>query len=109
MKFIKRTFTNNHDVPYVTLSGHTTCTTETGGISDVLRQVELNIIPNITCVENFSAISIVIRDDVICTFKGPTGTESTCSGDSGGPLMVRRSVVVRGLLVNCDYVLNVSH
>ena len=68
-------------------------TTEDGDISDVLRQVELNIIPNITCVESFSAISIVIRDDVICTFKGPLGTESTCSGDSGGPLMVRRSAV----------------
>ena len=69
----------------------------------MLRQVELNIIPNITCVENFSAISIVIRDDVICTFKGPTGTESTCSGDSGGPLMVRRSVLVQGLLVNVSH------
>ena len=59
----------------------------------MLRQVELNIIPNITCVESFGAISIVIRDDVICTFKGPQGTESTCSGDSGGPLMVRRLVI----------------
>ena len=38
--------------------------TENGDISDVLRQVELNIIPNITCVENFSPISIIIRDAI---------------------------------------------
>ncbi len=64
--------------------------TETGDISDVLRQVELNIIPNITCVENLNTLNLYVTDDQICTFKGPIGTESTCSGDSGGPLMIRR-------------------
>ena len=36
-------------------------------------------------------VNIDITDKMICTFKGPTGQETTCTGDSGGPLMVRRS------------------
>ena len=58
-------------------------------VSEVLRQVELNIIPNVTCVDNLGNLNVAVTADMICTFKGPTGTESICSGDSGGPLMVR--------------------
>ncbi len=86
--------------------------TEAGEISDVLRQVELNIVPNVTCVDNLRGVGVSITEDMICTFKGPVGTESICSGDSGmilqlfygisrhlrmisfiigGPLMVRTS------------------
>ena len=65
--------------------------TESGEVSDVLRQVELNIVPNVTCVDNLDAVGISITEDMICTFKGPVGTESICAGDSGGPLMVRSS------------------
>ena len=57
--------------------------TEAGEVSDVLRQVELNIVPNVTCVDNLDAIGVTITEDMICTFKGPVGTESICSGDSG--------------------------
>ena len=37
------------------------------------------------------AINIQTKADHICTFKGPTGSESICSGDSGGPLMIREA------------------
>jgi secreted trypsin-like serine protease len=63
--------------------------TEDGQSSDVLRQVELNIVPNVTCVANLEMLGLSVGPDMICTFKGPVGTESICSGDSGGPLMVR--------------------
>eukprot|EP00095_Tigriopus_kingsejongensis_P009897 maker-scaffold470_size172058-snap-gene-0.30 protein:Tk09897 transcript:maker-scaffold470_size172058-snap-gene-0.30-mRNA-1 annotation:"transmembrane protease serine 9-like" len=63
--------------------------TEDQSSSDILRQVELNIIRNSTCVENMNAINVPILEDMICTFKGPLGSETICSGDSGGPLMVR--------------------
>ena len=33
-------------------------------------------------------MDIQIREDMICTFLGPFGTENVCSGDSGSPLMV---------------------
>ena len=65
--------------------------TETGDLPETLRYVELNIVPNVTCVVNLGMVNIDITDKMICTFKGPSGRETTCTGDSGGPLMVRRS------------------
>ena len=50
--------------------------------------MQLNIISNITCFENYKTLDIQIRGDMICTFLGPLGTENVCSGDSGSPLMV---------------------
>ena len=51
-------------------------------------QVQLNIIDNITCYETFKSMDVEIRQDMLCTFSGPQGTENICSGDSGSPLMV---------------------
>ena len=51
-------------------------------------KVELNIISNSTCHDNYVAFDIGIKGDMICVFKGPLGTETICNGDSGGPLMV---------------------
>ena len=51
-------------------------------------KVELNIISNSTCYDNYVAFDIGIKGDMICVFKGPLGTETICNGDSGGPLMV---------------------
>ena len=51
-------------------------------------KVELNIISNSTCHDNYVAFDIGIKRDMICVFKGPLGTETICNGDSGGPLMV---------------------
>jgi len=64
---------------------------ETGALPDRLRYVELNIVPNISCVANLGLVDIQITEKMVCTFRGPTGRETTCTGDSGGPLMVRRS------------------
>ena len=51
--------------------------------------MELNIISNNTCYDNYAAFDLGIKQDMICVFKGPLGTETICNGDSGGPLMVR--------------------
>ena len=40
------------------------------------------------CYETFKSMDVQIRQDQICTFSGPQGTENICSGDSGSPLMV---------------------
>ena len=63
--------------------------TEDGEQSAFLREVELNILENTTCYENYRPLDVEIRKDMICTFLGPKGTENICSGDSGGPLMVQ--------------------
>ena len=62
--------------------------TETGDLPDTLRYVELNIVPNVTCVMNLAMVNIDITDKMICTFKGPTGRETTCTGDSGGIISI---------------------
>ena len=51
--------------------------------------MELNIISNSTCYDNYAAFDLGIKQDMICVFKGPLGTETICNGDSGGPLMVK--------------------
>ena len=43
--------------------------TEDGIASDVLRQVELNIISNTTCVDVYKDLNIDIAEDMICTLK----------------------------------------
>ena len=57
--------------------------------------MQLNIISNITCFENYKTLDIQIRGDMICTFLGPLGTENVCSGDSGSPLMVSLQSVAK--------------
>ena len=43
-------------------------------------QAEQNLISNTTCVEIMKGLNLNIREDHLCTFKGPTGSESACSG-----------------------------
>ncbi len=60
-------------------------TTSQGQISDQLRRVDLPLISNARCQE---LLGNTIVDSTICA--GTQGsTRSTCSGDSGGPLLVR--------------------
>ena len=64
------------------------------GKSFGFMQADQNIISNITCFETFQTIGANILDDMICTLKGPLGTESICSGDSGSPLMVKEGWII---------------
>ena len=43
--------------------------TETGNMPDTLRYVELNIVPNVSCVANLAMVNIAITDKMLCTFK----------------------------------------
>ena len=36
---------------------------------DTLRYVELNIVPNVSCVANLAMVNIAITDKMLCTFK----------------------------------------
>ena len=62
--------------------------TENGQNSDFLREVQLNIIDNITCYETYKSLDVAIRQDFLCTLSGPLGNENICNGDSGSPLMI---------------------
>lgn len=58
--------------------------TESGDISDELLKVNLQTITNEECVQSYNAR--IINERVICATWVSREGESTCSGDSGGPL-----------------------
>ncbi|XP_059079997.1 chymotrypsin B-like [Tigriopus californicus] len=64
--------------------------TENGTLSDVLQQVEINIISSEVCQQIIGPLGVQVSPVMMCTLGGPNGGESTCNGDSGGPLMVRQ-------------------
>ncbi|XP_022821664.1 trypsin CFT-1-like [Spodoptera litura] len=53
--------------------------------SDQLRHVQLQIINQNTCRNNYATRGIVITDNMLCS-GWPTGGRDQCQGDSGGPL-----------------------
>jgi secreted trypsin-like serine protease len=61
-------------------------TSESGSISDVLRQVAVPLIPNATCKAQpqYNTIS----DNMICAGDLVNGGIDSCQGDSGGPIYI---------------------
>ncbi|XP_026670596.1 venom serine protease Bi-VSP-like [Ceratina calcarata] len=59
-----------------------------GQSSDVLREVQIPVVTTETCVAAFAAFKRVITVDnrLICT--GGNGVIDSCTGDSGGPVML---------------------
>ncbi|XP_063599841.1 chymotrypsin BII-like [Penaeus indicus] len=64
----------------VTPSGWGRPSDSAGGISDVLRQVDVPIMTNSDC----DAVYGIVGNGVVCI--DSTGGKGTCNGDSGGPL-----------------------
>ena len=49
-----------------------------------------------------AAIKVPILEDMLCIYRGPSGTESICSGDSGGPLMIKSPLTINNVALNDD-------
>jgi len=60
-------------------------TSEGGAISQVLREVQIPVIPNAECRNYYGASSIT--DRMVCAYV-PGGGKDSCQGDSGGPAVV---------------------
>jgi trypsin len=60
-------------------------TSEGGAISQVLREVQIPVIPNAECRSYYGASSIT--DRMVCAYT-PGGGKDSCQGDSGGPAVV---------------------
>ena len=69
---------------------------ETGPISDILRQVAVPLVSNQTCQAAYNDDNTTIADSMICA--GADGKDS-CYGDSGGPLVVQNAAKNGYLLV----------
>lgn len=79
--------------------------TEGGGVSDVLLKVNLEVISNQACNMTYSNVP----DSKVCARWTTRQGESTCFGDSGGPLTVLVNgattvigVVSSGSMTTCD-------
>ncbi|KAJ8736108.1 hypothetical protein PYW08_006764 [Mythimna loreyi] len=68
-------------------------TTSSGGsASEQLRHVQLVIINQATCRNNYATRGITITDNMLCS-GWPNGGRDQCQGDSGGPLYHNNVVV----------------
>uniref|UniRef100_A0A8D2LD98 Ovochymase-2 n=1 Tax=Varanus komodoensis TaxID=61221 RepID=A0A8D2LD98_VARKO len=64
---------------------------EAGALSDVLQEVELPIIDDVTCSDLLKALNLPpIQSSMLCA-GFPDGGKDACKGDSGGPLACRRA------------------
>ncbi|KAF0287618.1 Cationic trypsin [Amphibalanus amphitrite] len=57
---------------------------------DVALQVELPVLSNDKCAEDYANEPFVITSNMVCAGL-PEGGKDTCQGDSGGPMMLRDS------------------
>ncbi|XP_077286470.1 collagenase-like [Arctopsyche grandis] len=81
-------FGETHEGKVATVSGYG-YTANNGPISQTLNFVALNVISNERCIQDYGN-QVVIASTICC--KGiQTTAQSTCSGDSGGPLIVSDS------------------
>ncbi|KAG9510691.1 hypothetical protein GZH46_00758, partial [Fragariocoptes setiger] len=62
-----------------------------GKSSNVLRQADLQIVPQSTCAKAFSQFVKITRHYVCAAYFGPKGRKDSCQGDSGGPLLIVQS------------------
>nr|ABR88248.1 trypsin T5 [Heliothis virescens] len=68
-------------------------TTSAGGSSsEQLRHVQMVVINQNTCRNNYAARGIAITDNMLCS-GWPSGGRDQCQGDSGGPLYHNGNVV----------------
>ncbi|XP_023159957.1 trypsin alpha [Drosophila hydei] len=72
----------------VTVTGWGT-TSEGGVISNILQQVEVNVVDNVKCK---SAYSIALTSRMLCAGVDGGGKDA-CQGDSGGPLIYNNELV----------------
>merc|ERR1712215_126933 len=63
-------------------------TSNNGQISEKLQEVDLNVLSNEDCVDNYKWSSSHFSDQMMCA-NVPAGDKATCRGDSGGPLISR--------------------
>nr|ADJ67275.1 Cul n 11 allergen [Culicoides nubeculosus] len=88
-----------------TLSGYGK-TSSSGPVSDKLNFVDMRIISNQECANEYS----IVRNTTLCALGRNRSVENACQGDSGGPLVVkeRSSFVQVGIVsfvakVGCEY------
>ena len=65
-----------------------------GSLSSILLNVQVNVIPFVTCLSNYN--NLFIDDDVMVCANAPN--KDACQGDSGGPLLDSPSNKVVGIV-----------
>lgn len=74
-------------------------TRENGQSSDTLKWVQMPVISNEECVQNYNSQRVTSRN--LCAGL-KEGGKDTCQGDSGGPLLARNGNYLAGIVSNGD-------
>lgn len=79
------TFPRNETSSLVTVIGRGNVSSFGSYFDEVLRQVDVPVVPTATCADSYD--SQRITSGVICAGRAVTGGQDSCQGDSGGPLV----------------------